>query len=124
MSETKLLGVIISDNLKWHKNTKYICDKARQKLWILRRLLNFKLSHQELFDVYIKEVRSILELAVPVWHSGLTIKQSNQIESIQKIAFRMILQKEYTSYNDACEIFSTLSLKERRVKLCLKEELE
>ena len=114
MAETKLLGVIISDNLKWHKNTQYICDKARQKLWMLRRLLKLKLSHLELFDVYIKEVRSILELAVPVWHSGLTIKQSNQIESIQKIAFKMILQ------NEACEKFSTISLKERRIKLCLK----
>ena len=120
MAETKLLGIIISDNLKWHKNTQYICDKARQKLWMLRRLLKLKLSHQELFDVYIKEVRSILELAVPVWHSGLTIKQSNQIESIQKIAFKMILQNDYTSYSEACEKFSTISLKERRIKLCLR----
>ena len=87
---------------------------------MLRRLLKLKLSHLELFDVYIKEVRSLLELAVPVWHSGLTIKQSNQIESIQKIAFKMILQKDYTSYSEACEKFSTISLKERRIKLCLK----
>ena len=29
-----------------------------------------------MFDVYIKEIRSILEFAVPVWHSGLTRKQA------------------------------------------------
>ena len=120
LSETKLLGVIISEDLKWKRNTSYICDKARQKLWILRRLLKFGLAYQELYDVYTKEVRSILELAVPVWHSGLTLKQSNEIERIQKLAFKIILQEKYTSYMRACEFFSTLSLRERRIKLCLK----
>ena len=37
-SETKLVGVIVSDDLKWSRNTEYICSKARKKLWILRRL--------------------------------------------------------------------------------------
>ena len=36
--ETKLLGVMISQDLKWNKNTDYICQKARQKLWSLRRM--------------------------------------------------------------------------------------
>ena len=112
LSETKLLGVIVSEDLKWHKNTRYICDKARQKLWILRRLLKFGLAYQELYDVYTKEVRSILELAVPVWHSGLTVKQSNEIERIQNLAFKIILQENYSSYERACKFFSTLTLRE------------
>ena len=44
ISETKLVGVMITDNLSWHKNTLYICQKARQKLWILRRMINLGLS--------------------------------------------------------------------------------
>ena len=32
MSETTLLGVIVSNDLKWVKNTSYICLKARRKL--------------------------------------------------------------------------------------------
>ena len=39
MSTTSLLGVIVSDDLKWKKNTKHICAKAKQRLWMLRRLL-------------------------------------------------------------------------------------
>ena len=35
ISETKLVGVVISQALKWHKNTQYICDKAGQRLWVL-----------------------------------------------------------------------------------------
>ena len=31
LSETKLLGVIVNNDLKWHKNTTYICNKARQR---------------------------------------------------------------------------------------------
>ena len=32
----------------------------------------------------------------------------------------MILQKDYTSYSEACEKVSTVSFKERCIKLCLK----
>jgi hypothetical protein len=67
-----LVGVIISDDLRWLKNTDYFCQKATQKLWTLRRLKKFNLDIFKIFDVYSKEVRSLLELAVPVWHSGLT----------------------------------------------------
>ena len=71
-SEKIILGVVITDDLKWKKNTQFIVSKARAKVWMLRRLQPYKLTIHELFDVYIKEVRSILEFAVPVWHSGLT----------------------------------------------------
>ena len=72
ISETKLVGVIISNDLKWKKNTDYVCQKARTKLWTLRRLrkMSFDVSH--LLDVYVKEIRPLLELAVPGWNSSLT----------------------------------------------------
>ena len=75
ISETRQLGLITSDYIKWEKNTHFICTKAKQKLWMLRRMDEFKI-----FDAYSKEVRSLLELAVPVWHPGLTVKQSDEIE--------------------------------------------
>jgi hypothetical protein len=124
ITETKLLGVVVSQDLKWFKNTVYICQKARQKLWILRRMLNFDLDVYQMFDVYIKEVRSILELAVPVWHSGLTKQQISDIESIQKTAFRIILQDKFVSYQLACSTFSAQTLEERRAKLCSKFALK
>ena len=100
--------------------TEYICEKARKKLWILNRLDKLGLSPQKLFDVYTKEIRSMLELAVPVWHSGLTKLQSSDIERIQKLAFRIILGSSYFSYKVACEFFSTHTLSARRERLCLK----
>ena len=116
----KLLGVVVSEDTKWAKNTAYICQKARTKLWILRRLINLELSIYQMFDVFAKEVRSILELAVPVWHSGLTRQQAAEIEGIQKVAMKIILQHRYVGYQSACDTFSTTSLEERRLKLCSK----
>ena len=72
-----------------------------------------------MFDVYCKEVRSILELAVPVWHPGLTKKESLDIEGIQKIAMKIILQEGYITYQLACITLGADTLEYRRTKLCL-----
>ena len=118
-SEKTLLGVIITDDLKWKRNTEYIVSKARRKIWILRRLLHLDLSIFDLFNVYTKEIRSLLEFAVPVWHSSLTRKQSTSIEAVQKLAFRIILRNRYTDYFHACATFETETLEQRRHKLCI-----
>ena len=86
---------------------------------MLRRMHKLPFSIHQMFDFYIKEIRSIVELAVPVWHPGLTGKQTNEIERIQKLAMRIILQDNYTNYQNACNIFMTQTLKLRREKLCL-----
>ena len=63
-----------------------------------------------MFDVYIKEIRSILEFAVPIWHSGLTRKQSIAIERIQKLALKIVLQEDYLNYKNVCNVFSADTL--------------
>ena len=118
ISETKLVGVVISQDLRWQKNTDYICQKARAKLWILRRLLKVDLDIHQLYDVYCKEIRSIFEMAVPVWHAGLTKQQSK--ENVQKAAMKIILQGKYASYQLACSTFLAQTLEERRLQLCNK----
>ena len=74
----------------------------------------------QMFDVFTKEIRSILEMPVPVWHSGLTNQQTSDIESVQKVAMRIILQDKYVSYESACQTLSAQTLAERRTKLCYK----
>ena len=114
----KLVGVVITDDLKWEENTKYICQKARRKLWLLRRMRGLDLTIPQMLDVYCKEVRSILEMCVPVWHSGLTKKQSASIERVQKVAFRIILGPKYISYACALKSLKAKTLQERRLQLC------
>ena len=83
-------------------------------------MLELDMDTDKMFDTYTKEVRSILELAVPVWHSGLTKQQTQDIERIQKMVFKIILQEKYQTYPLACSQFATTTLCERSVKLCSK----
>ena len=61
-----------------------------------------------------------MEMAVPVWHSRLTRLQTQDIERIQKLAMKIILQDRYLNYQLACNTFSTQTLELRRLKLCSK----
>ena len=124
VQQTTLLGVIITDDLKWKQNTSFMCLKARRKLWTLERMKLLHLNEFDLFDVYKKEIRSILEYAAPVWHSSITKKQISEIESIQKLSFKLILQQRYTTYHDACVYFQTGTLEQRRQEICKRFALK
>ena len=114
----KLLGVIIRSDMKWYDNTSYICKKGYARLWMLRRLKGLGASEEEMLDVYVKQVRSVLELAVPVWQPSLTQAEVKQIERVQKCAFFIILGENYTHYEDAIDLLECKSLDDRRVSLC------
>ena len=57
------------------------------------------------------KVKSILEMAVPVWHSALTKGEAGQIERVQKAAIRIILGQNYLSYSEALELLDIETLK-------------
>ena len=101
--KAKILGITISDDLRWNYNSKYIVDKAMGRVWILRRMKNLGLTNDVIYDVYIKEIRSILEFGVPVWNGGLSEENSNDIEKVQKIVFKILLMNKYSRYEDACK---------------------
>ena len=124
VEEMKLLGVVITSDLKWSKNTEYITKKGFNRLWMMRRLKRIGASEEDLLDTYTKQVRSLLELAVPVWHAALTVYDRTQIERVQKTAFSIILGNKYTSYKDALETLEMDTLEERRGNLCLKFALK
>jgi hypothetical protein len=50
VSEMKLVGVVVSDDLRWGKNTQYICKKATQRLWTLRRMKMLNLDEDIILD--------------------------------------------------------------------------
>ena len=120
VEESKLLGLIIRSDLKWTSNTDFIVKKAFHKLWILRRLKQLGTSLVNLVDIYIKRVRSVLELAVPAWHPSLTKQEGNDIERVQRAALQIILGPHYKSYNSALEKLKLETLEDRRKLLCKK----
>ena len=118
--ELKWLGLIIRSDLKWSSNTEHIISKAYKRLWMVRRLKALGADTPKLVDVYIKQVRSIMELAVPAWHSSLTGADTIDIERVQKSALQVILGKSYTTYNQALMDLNLVTLQERRILLCEK----
>ena len=93
VEELKLLGVKITNDLKWNNNTEYITARAYKKLWMIRRLKLNGASNMELRDIYCKHVRSVLEYEAVVWHPGLTLENTTNIERVRKSALAIILGK-------------------------------
>ena len=120
VKQAKLLGVIISDDLKWDQNTEYLVKKAHKRLELLRKVANFSTSVEDKRTIYILYVRSILEQSSVVWHSSLTKENSEDLERVQRAALRIILGKDFKNYDDALIKADLDSLENRREVLCQK----
>ena len=81
---------------------------------------NYGASTGDLVDVYVKQVRCLLELAVAAWQGSITKAEKSSLERVQKSAVRIILGNEYSSYQNSLETLKMEDLESRRIKLCLK----
>ena len=120
VEEMRLLGVQVRADLSWRSNTTTMCQSAYARLWMLRRLKPLGATVEELLDVYDKQIRCMVEFAAPVWTSGLTLAEENQIERVQKAAFAIMLDQEYNSYARALTKLNRTTLNLRRHELNLK----
>ena len=120
VEEIKLLGLVVRSDLKWTSNTEEMIKKAYKKLWALRRLKGMGANVLDLKDIYIKQVRCILELAVAAWNGALTKRETIDIERVQKTALHVMLGGLYQSYGDAIDLVGLETLDARRQNLCLK----
>ena len=69
-------------------------------------------------------VRSVTEYCSTAFHSSLTSEQEKKLETIQKASLKIILGQNYTSYDDALEMTSLKSLKDRRQERSLSFALK
>ena len=95
-----------------------MCKRAFSKIWMLRRMQNLGLDYMTILDYYLKEVRSLLELAVPAWHSNLSLKLTSDIERVQKVAVRIILGTYEYPNSISCIIIGIEPLFMRRITIC------
>ena len=120
VNEVKLLGVIISNDLKWHKNTNYLTKKVNRKMRMLHIAAKFTRNREHLKHIYKTFIRSNLEFSSTVWHSSLTVTDRQDLERIQKAAVKVILGKEYVGYDQALTVLNLESLNMRREAMALK----
>ena len=94
VTSAKILGLIISSDLKWKEHIEYIYSKATSRIWTLRRLKRLGFNDSFIIEVYKKEIRPVLEYASPVWNGALTASDSDHLEKVQKLVLRLLLHKE------------------------------
>ena len=113
----KLLGIIISNDLKWKEHIDYVSKKASKRLYSLRILKKVGVNREGILKVYLKTISPILEYGVQVWQD-IPEFLSNKLESIQERALYFIYPCH--SYLDALNTTNLSSLKERQTQLCCK----
>ena len=119
IKSTKLLGTIITDDLKWDANIEAIVRKANISMGILRKIASFNASKSDLITIYKSFVRSHLEQSAPVWHSSLSQKNSADLERVQKTAVKIMMGGRYKSYTKALAFLGLETLESRRKEICL-----
>lgn len=107
----KILGVTLSDDLKWDLHIAALCKKACQRLHILR-VLKPHTTQDELHQVYIAIIRSIFDYCSQVF-VHLPVKLTHKIRRIEKRAHRLIFGDE-----KKCDCLLD-GLEQRREKLSL-----
>ena len=124
VKDMKLLGVIVTNDLKWHKNTKHVVKKAWARIQLLKKVAEFGASTSDKLQIYKTFVRSALEQSCTVWHSSLTKGNERDLERVQKAALKLITNRKYKTYEEELEVLNIETLKKRREKLCLKFALK
>ena len=120
VEETKLLGTIITSDLKWKRNTEEIVKDANKRMRILHAAAKFTSKIADLKTIYNMFIRSKLEHSSVVWSSSLTQEESDDLERIQKAAIKVMLGTQYEDYNKALKFLNMKSLVQRRQVLSLK----
>ena len=118
IEKTKLLGTVITSDLKWEENTSLLVKKANARMQLLRKCASFSKDKDELKNIYILFIRSILEQSCVLWHSSLTQEDSNNLERVQKSAVKVILNDEFEEYELGLQNLNLQTLHDRRITLC------
>ena len=117
--ETKLLGFWFTDDMKVNRHVEHILAICYKRLWAIPKLKKAGISDVDILHFYFMKIRSVLESNCPVFHPMLTQENTNNIERIQKIVLRVILDEKYTDYHNACLHLNVQNLQVRRTKLSL-----
>ena len=67
INQTKLLGTVVTDDLKWDKNTAHIVKNANARMALLRKVTEFSQNKDELKNIYMLYIRSQIEQSCVVY---------------------------------------------------------
>lgn len=118
VSKAKLLGLTISNDLKWNAHIENTSKKVSSRLYFLRQLKRTKLPSEDLLLFYITCIRPCVEYGCEVFHDSLPKYLSDDLEKLQKRACKIIHPE--LGYEDALKELKLLPLSVRRDNLTSK----
>ena len=113
--QAKILGLHVSNDLKWNSHINEVIKKARRRLHCLRHLKRSGLGTKELIQFFCSCIRPITEYACPVFHNGLPSCLSEDLEVVQKRGLRIIYPE--LSYEQALAKSDLCPLSTRRQEI-------
>ena len=116
VESSKLLGLVLNNQLSWSDHVYYLHSKASKRLYFLIMLKRSGLSTDDLITYYTSVIRSVLEYACPAWSTSLTKGEIEKLETLQKRALSIIHPE--LSYDQSLRKHKLLTLQERRTDLC------
>ena len=118
VSSFELLGLHVTDILKWNEHVSSVCSKAAQRLHFLQQFERAAMTSEDLLYYYQSVVRPVTEYACAVWHSSLTQEQTKQLECIQRRAMKLIYGGNVGDLSRALDFLPSLA--ERRGQITEK----
>jgi transposase InsO family protein len=76
----QFLGVHITNKLSWSKHIRTVMKRARQHLFLLRRLKRLGMGPQSLKTFYSCTVESILTGCITTWHGTCSASERKALE--------------------------------------------
>ena len=103
--QMRILGVQFQDDLRWDAHIENICKASSRYIYVLKQLKKIGTSKAELIQVYNAIIRGVIEYSSPLF-VGLTKRNSNRLEKIQKRCHRIICD-----YHCSCGILTPLHIR-------------
>ena len=105
VEKMKILGTIVKNNLSWDDNCQHLIKKVNARMQLLRGVLSFGASNEEMVHLWILFCRSVLEQSCVLWHNSLTQENIEDLERTQKSFTKMVLKDKYiNSYHETVRV--------------------
>ena len=114
----KLLGLNINNNLTWNHHIDDVVKKVNKRLYFLKQLKRAKVPCKSLATFYTSCIRSVIDYAIPVFYHALPQYLQNDLERLERRAMAIIVPTE--GYSNALNIRGIPSLKDHHEQLCAK----
>ena len=111
ISNDKILGIFVDNNLLWSDHVKHICKKISSYIWLLSKIKYF-LSQEHRVQFYKSYIQPHIDFCNIVWTNSCEANKM-KIFKLQKRACRVILDYKVEDSSEALRSLKILSVYDR-----------